>query len=296
MKVLLTGADGQVGFELLRALQFTREVIPTTSDGRTIRGVPTIKLDLSDSDDLQQKLINIDADVICNAAAFTAVDAAEQQAETANQINAQAVDVMAQHAAKKKALMVHYSTDYVFSGVGSVAWRESDPTEPKSIYGSSKLAGEQAIQASGCQYMIFRTAWIFSERRHNFLKTMLRLGSERNKLSVVNDQIGSPTWANTVALGTMLALNQPEAGIYHLTSSGYTSWYQFASAIMKQAHQLGLIEQLPKIEPINSEDYPTAAARPKNSSLDCHKFEATFNVKLPHWQNTLQLCMQRIKQ
>lgn len=295
MKVLLTGADGQVGFELLRALQFTQEVIPTTSDGRTIRGVPTIKLDLSDSDDLQQKLINIDADVICNAAAFTQVDAAEQQAETANQVNAQAVDIMAQYAAKNKALMVHYSTDYVFSGAGNVAWREHDSAEPQSVYGRSKLAGEQAIQASGCQYMIFRTAWIFSERRHNFLKTMLRLGSERNRLSVVNDQIGSPTWANTVALGTMLALHQPEAGIYHLTSSGHTSWYQFASAIITQAHRLGLIEQMPKIVPINSEDYPTAAIRPKNSILDCHKFEATFNVKLPHWQTALQLCMQRIK-
>lgn len=295
MRVLLTGADGQVGFELLRALQFTQEVIPTTSDGRTIQGVPTIKLDLSDTDDLQQKLLNINADVICNAAAFTQVDAAEEQVEQANQVNAQAVDIMAQYAAKKKALMVHYSTDYVFSGEGSISWRENDPTEPRSIYGSSKLAGEQAIQASRCQYMIFRTAWVFSERRHNFLKTMLRLGNKNNRLSVVNDQIGSPTWANTVALGTMLALNQPEEGIYHLTSSGYTTWYKFASAIITQAHQLGLIEQMPKIEPISSEDYPTAAIRPKNSVLDCHKFEATFNVKLPHWQNALQLCMQRIK-
>ncbi len=295
MKILLTGVDGQVGYELWRALQFNRDLIPTTSDGREVDGMTTIKLDLHDSADLEKKLENINADVICNAAAYTAVDQAESEPEDAFQINATAPSIMANYAKQQKALMVHYSTDYVFSGDGKVAWREHDRTGPKSVYGESKLAGEQGVIESGCQYMMFRTAWVFSERKNNFLKTMLRLAQERDTLSVVNDQTGCPTWANTIALGTMLALNQPETGLYHLTSNGSVTWAGFARRIFSQAQRLGLIDTQPEVNNITTSEYPTPAERPKNSVLDCQKFEGTYNVKMPHWQTALQLCMQRMK-
>ncbi|WP_154224659.1 dTDP-4-dehydrorhamnose reductase [Marinicella rhabdoformis] len=295
MKILLTGADGQVGYELWRALQFNREVIPTTSDGRDVDGMTTIKLDLSDSADLEKKLENINADVICNAAAYTQVDQAETDKELAFTVNSVAAEIMAKYAKAERALMVHYSTDYVFSGEGKIPWREADNTGPKGVYGESKLAGEQAIIASGCEHMMFRTAWVFAERKQNFLQTMLRLAKTKDELSVVNDQTGCPTWANTIALGTMLALNQPETGIYHLTSNGSTTWAGFARRIFSHAQRLGLLENKPEVKGITTEEYPTAATRPKNSVLDCQKFEGTFNVKLPHWQTALQLCMQRMK-
>lgn len=295
MKILLTGADGQVGYELWRALQFNREVIPTTSDGRDVDGMTTIKLDLSDSADLEKKLENINADVICNAAAFTQVDQAETEKELAFNVNSSAPEIMAKYAKAERALMVHYSTDYVFSGEGKIPWREADNTGPKGVYGESKLAGEQAIIASGCEHMMFRTAWVFAERKQNFLQTMLRLAETKDELSVVNDQTGCPTWANTIALGTMLALNQPETGLYHLTSNGSTTWAGFARRIFSHAQRLGLIENKPEVLGITTEEYPTPATRPKNSVLDCQKFEGTFNVKLPHWQTALQLCMQRMK-
>lgn len=295
MKILLTGADGQVGYELWRALQFNREVIPTTSDGREVDGMTTIKLDLSDAADLETKLENINADVICNAAAYTQVDQAESDKDKAFAINTEAPAIMSKYAKAQRALMVHYSTDYVFSGEGKVAWRENDPTGPQSVYGESKLAGEQAIFNSGCEHMMFRTAWVFAERKQNFLQTMLRLAETKDSLSIVDDQMGCPTWANTIALGTMLALNQPETGIYHLTSNGSTTWAGFAKRIFSHAQRLGLIENKPEVLGISSEEYPTSATRPKNSVLDCQKFEGTFNVKLPHWQTALQLCMQRMK-
>lgn len=295
MKVLLTGAEGQVGFELWRTLQFNREVIPTTSDGREVNGMTTIKLDLNDPDDLARKITNIKPDVICNAAAYTQVDRAETEAEMARAINTQAVENLAELAREVKALLVHYSTDYVFSGEHKFPWKENDITNPKSVYGHSKLDGERAILDSGCEHMIFRTAWVFSTRRQNFLKTMLRLAESHEQIKVVNDQQGSPTWAATIALATMLALNIPETGLYHLTSNGSTTWYGFAQRIFSQAQRIGLLENKPELIPISTKDYPTDAERPKYSVLNCQKFEGTFNVKLPHWQTTLQLCMQRMK-
>ncbi len=295
MKVLLIGAEGQVGFELWRTLQFNREVIPTTSDGREVAGMTTIKLDLSDAADIERKIDNIKPDVVCNAAAYTQVDQAESDAELAELINHQAVAVMAKAANRNKCLLIHYSTDYVFSGDHKFPWKENDVTNPKSVYGQSKLDGEQVIIESGCEYMIFRTAWVFSTRRSNFLKTMLRLAESHPQLSVVNDQQGAPTWAATIALATMLALNIPETGLYHLTSNGSTTWFGFAQRIFSQAQRIGLIENKPELSPISTKDFPTAAERPKYSVLNCQKFEGTFNVKLPHWQTTLQLCMQRMK-
>ncbi len=296
MKVLLIGADGQVGFELWRTLQFNREVIPTTSDGRDVQGMTTIKLDLSDAADIEKKIDNIKPDVVCNAAAYTQVDQAESDTEMARLINAEAVSVMAHSAKKNKCLLIHYSTDYVFSGEHKFPWKEKDVTNPKSIYGQTKLNGEQAIIGSQCEYMIFRTAWVFSNRRNNFLNTMLRLAESHPQLKVVNDQQGAPTWASTIALATMLALNIPQTGLYHLTSNGSTTWFGFAQKIFNQAERVGLIEKQPELIPISSKDFPTDAERPKYSVLNCRKFEGIFNVKLPHWQTTLQLCMQqRIK-
>ncbi len=295
MKVLLIGADGQVGFELWRTLQFNREVIPTTSDGREVNGMTTIKLDLSDAADIAKKIDNIQPDVVCNAAAFTQVDAAESSPVLAELINSEAVAVMAEAAKKNKCLLVHYSTDYVFSGDHKFPWKENDVTNPKSVYGQTKLNGEQAIIDSDCEYMIFRTAWVFSDRRQNFLKTMLRLAATHPTLKIVNDQQGSPTWASSIALATMLALNIPETGLYHLTSNGTTTWFGFAQKIFSQAQRIGLLDQQPELLPISSKEFPTEAERPKYSVLNCQKFEGTFNVKLPHWQTTLQLCMQRMK-
>lgn len=295
MKILLTGADGQVGFELWRTLQFNQEIIPTTSDGRNVAGMSTIKLDLADSDDVTQKLDAIEPDVICNAAAYTQVDKAESEPELSRRINTEAVAQMAKYCYLKRLLMVHYSTDYVFSGEHRFAWREDDVIDPQSVYGHTKADGEQAILDSGCQHMIFRTAWVYCRRRHNFLNTMLRLATEHDEIKVVNDQQGTPTWANTIALATMLALNIPESGVYHLTAGGHTTWYGFAKSIFEQAVRIGLLPKMPNLIPISSHDFPTAASRPKYSVLDCQKFSGTFNVKLPHWQTALQHCMQRIK-
>ncbi len=295
MKVLLLGAEGQVGYELWRTLQFNREVIPTTSDGREVDGMTTIKLDLADAEDIERKIDNIKPDVVCNAAAYTQVDLAESEQQQASLINCDAVAVMARAAKRNKCLLVHYSTDYVFSGEHKFPWKENDITNPKSVYGQSKLDGEQAIIDSECEYMIFRTAWVFSTRRQNFLKTMLRLAENNPQINVVNDQLGAPTWAATIALATMLALNIPETGLYHLTSNGSTTWFGFAQRIFSQAQKIGLLEDKPELVPISTKDFPTDAERPKYSVLNCQKFEGTFNVKLPHWQTTLQLCMQRMK-
>lgn len=295
MKILLTGADGQVGFELWRTLQFNREVIPTTSNGRDINGMGTIKFDMNDADDVQNKLEAIAPDVICNAAAYTAVDQAESDVDAAHRINAEAVAQMAEFCRLKKLLMIHYSTDYVFSGKDrNFPWREQDPIDPQSVYGQSKADGEQALIDSQCEHMIFRTAWVYSNRRHNFLKTMLKLGRTKDELKIVNDQQGTPTWADTIALATMLALNIPETGVYHLTAAGHTTWYGFAKHIFNQALRTGLLDSKPKLIPVSSEQFPTAASRPQYSVLDCQKFAGTFNVKLPHWQTTLQHCMQRM--
>jgi len=295
MKILLTGTDGQVGFELWRTLQFNQEIIPTTSNGRDVAGMSTIKLDLADADDVAQKLDAIEPDVICNAAAYTQVDLAENEPQTCRRINTEAVAQMAQYCRHKRLTLVHYSTDYVFSGEHRFPWRETDPINPQSVYGQTKADGEQAILDSGCDHMIFRTAWVYANRRHNFLKTMLKLAQTHDEIKVVNDQQGTPTWANTIALATMLALNIPETGIYHLTAGGHTTWYGFAKQIFEQAVRIELLPKMPRLIPISSQDFPTAATRPKYSVLDCQKFSGTFNVKLPHWQSALQHCMQRMK-
>lgn len=295
MKILLTGTDGQVGYELWRTLQHIGEVIPTTRTGKEIEGMPTIAMDLTDAEDIENKLNAIQPNIICNAAAYTAVDNAESNKELAFKINAHAPEIFAKYAVITDARIVHFSTDYVFSGFSSTPWKENDKTSPLGVYGESKLLGEQAIIDSGCQHMIFRTAWVFSYRGHNFIYSMMNLARQKDELNIVDDQIGSPTSATAIASATAMALLNPVDGLYHMTSSGKTTWHRFARRILSQAHHLGLIEKLPKINAISSSQYKTPAMRPCFSVLDCNKLNETFNIKMPNWQTSLQLCMQTIR-
>lgn len=295
MKILLTGADGQVGYELWRTLQHIGEVIPTTRLGKEIEGMPTIAMDLCNTEDIENKINTIQPDLICNAAAYTAVDNAESDKETAYKINAVAPEIFAKYAVITDTRVVHFSTDYVFSGQNKQPWKEDDECNPLGVYGETKLQGEQAIIDSGCQFMIFRTAWVFSYRGHNFVHSMINLAKQRDVLHIVDDQIGSPTSAESIATAVAMALLNPVDGIYHITSSGKTSWHRFARRIIADAFELGLLDQQPSINAIPSSQYPTPAQRPSYSVLDCNKLFETFNIKMPNWQTSLQLCMQKIR-
>ncbi len=295
MKILLTGADGQVGYELWRTLQHLGEVIPTTRNGREIEGMPTLALDLTNSADIEKKVNAIQPDLICNAAAYTAVDNAEKEIDLAYAINSEAPAIFAKYAVITDTKLVHYSTDYVFSGEASKPWKEDDFCDPQSIYGRSKLNAEQSIIDSGCQHMIFRTSWVFSDRGQNFVKSMLKLALEQNELNIVDDQVGSPTLASSLATATAMAINNPVDGLYHMTSSGKTTWCGFARRIFSQAHKMGIIPNIPIVNAITTEQYPTPATRPKYSVLDCHKLKNTFDISMPNWQTALQLCMQNIR-
>ena len=295
MKILLTGADGQVGYELWRTLQHIGEVIPTTRLGKEVEGMPTIAMDLCNTEDIENKINTIQPDLICNAAAYTAVDNAESDKETAYKINAVAPEIFAKYAVITDTRVVHFSTDYVFSGQNKQPWKEDDECNPLGVYGETKLQGEQAIIDSGCQFMIFRTAWVFSYRGHNFVHSMINLAKQRDVLHIVDDQIGSPTSAESIATAVAMALLNPVDGIYHITSSGKTSWHRFARRIIADAFELGLLDQQPSINAIPSSQYPTPAQRPSYSVLDCSKLFETFNIKMPNWQTSLQLCMQKIR-
>jgi dTDP-4-dehydrorhamnose reductase len=229
--------------------------------------------------------------VIVNAAAYTTVDRAESEPEQAYRINAAAPEVLADEAEKIGAWLVHYSTDYVFDGGGDRPWRETDATGPLNIYGASKLQGEEAVRGSGCRHLIFRTSWVYAARGHNFIKTILRLGRERERLEIVDDQIGSPTGAELLADVTAhairFAMQRPEAsGLYHVAAAGEVSWRGYGQFLITLARTLGADIKVPSdaIIPIASEAFPTPASRPKNSRLDTAKFLGTFQVHLPHWQ------------
>lgn len=295
MKILLTGADGQVGYELWRTLQHLGEVIPTTRNGREIDGMPTLALDITKAADIEKKINAIQPDLVCNAAAYTAVDNAENDQDMAYTINAEAPAIFAKYAVITDTRLVHYSTDYVFSGNGSKPWTEDDFCDPQSIYGRTKLQAEQSIIDSGCKHMIFRTSWVFSDRGQNFVKSMLRLAQEKPELNIVDDQVGSPTLASSLAMATALTLTKPVDGLYHMTSSGKTSWCGFARRIFSQAKKLDIIPNTPIVNSITTDQYPTAATRPKYSVLDCNKLRNTFDINMPNWQTALQLCMQNIR-
>lgn len=290
MRILLLGANGQVGFALHRSLVAHGEVVPTTRSGRlpgSNAACETADLDRPDS--LAGLVARTSPDIVINAAAYTAVDRAESEPEAAHRANAESVAALARACASRDIPLVHYSTDYVFPGDSSRPWREDDPTAPLGVYGASKLAGEEAIRDSGCRHLIFRTAWVYGARGHNFLRSMLRLGAERDELGVVADQVGSPTPAAWIAQATALALARlgDQNGTWHLVAGGETSWHGFAEAIFEAAVQSGLLERAPSTRPITSAEYPTPARRPAYSRLDTGKLERDFGIQLPDWREGL---------
>lgn len=287
MKILLLGQHGQVSQELQRALQGTGEL---TVLGRE-------QLDLAKPELIRQQVQRLRPELIINAAAHTAVDQAESELELAFAINATAPGMLAEAAAELGVPLIHYSTDYVFDGSKAEPYRESDATNPLSVYGRSKLAGEQAIQTVGGMHLILRTSWVYSQHGKNFLLTMQRLLQERESLSVVADQIGAPTWAGTIAQTTAQLIEQWRTGqagpwgVYHLTAQGETSWFGFASAIAAHLRSQG--KSVATLQPIPSSAYPTPAQRPLNSRLDCSRLQQDWQVQLPDWQAALEQCLAR---
>lgn len=287
MRTLLLGANGQVGFALHRSLVAHGEVVPTTRSGKLPGSNAACEsADLDRPDSLAGLVARISPDIVINAAAYTAVDKAESEPEAAHRANAESVGALARACASQGIPLVHYSTDYVFPGDASRPWREDDPTAPLGVYGASKLAGEEAIRDSGCRHLIFRTAWVYGARGHNFLRSMLRLGAERDELRVVADQIGSPTPAAWIAQATALALARlgERNGTWNLVAGGQTSWHGFAEAIFQAAVQSGLLERAPSTLPIASSEYPTPARRPAYSKLDPGRLERDFAIRLPDWR------------
>lgn len=289
MKILLFGKNGQVGWELQRSLAPLGELVALDrAGGQGLGG------DLSDLESLERTVRAVQPQVIVNAAAYTAVDRAETDTAAARRINAEAPGVLARAAAQQGALLVHYSTDYVFDGSGGRPWREDDATAPLSVYGQTKLEGEQAIQASACRHLIFRTSWVYAARGSNFAKTMLRLATERDELKVIDDQIGAPTGADLLADVTAHAAYQvmrqavpAEAlGIHHLTAAGVASWFDYARFVLAHAQASGRVLKVgaQQVQAVPSNAYPTPARRPLNSRLDCTRLQETFKLTLPPWQ------------
>ena len=271
MRILLTGRNGQVGWELQKALAPLGEL---TALGRA-------ELDLRDAGRIREAVRASNADAIVNAAAYTAVDKAESEREAAFAVNATAPGVLAEEAKRSGALLVHYSTDYVFDGAKPAPYVEEDEPNPINVYGASKLAGERAIVGSGCRYLILRTSWVYGPRGANFYLTMLRLARERPELRVVDDQEGAPTSSLAIARATAQLLRPGAHGLYHLSAAGRTSWCGFARAILGRA---GLATP---VVAIRTEDYPAPAKRPRNSRLDCSRLRADFGVALAPWEEGL---------
>ncbi len=293
-KVLIFGKNGQVGWELNRSLQPLGEIVAVDAD--EVGFTDTAKL---------RGIIRVEApDIICNAVAYTAVDKAEEDEDLALIINGMAPGIIAEEAKKLDALMIHYSTDYVFDGTKTSPYLEIDEPNPINVYGRTKRAGELAVQAAGCDYLTLRTSWVYTSRAHNFLLTMLKLVQEREELSVVADQIGAPTSARLIADVTLLciqhALKERSAGVfasdlYHLAASGSTSWHGFTEEIASLASKrLSLPLVIRDIKAIPTSDYPTPATRPMNSQLDLTKLESAFTIELPDWKNMLKLCIEEL--
>ena len=286
MTVLVLGGNGQVGQELLRALVPLGKVVATTRSGQLPDGSACETADFGQPDSLPALLDRVQPSLVVNAAAYTAVDRAEQDADAAFAANAQAPGVIARWCAAHGVPFVHYSTDYVFDGQGSAPYREDEPTAPLGVYGTSKRDGEDAVRAAGGRHLIFRTAWVYASHGANFLRTMLRVGAERDVLRVVADQIGTPTPAALIADVTarILRADDTRSGTWHLTATGETSWHGFAQAIFDGAVARGLIARAPTVEAITTADYPTPAQRPAYSRLDVTTLEHDFGIALPTWQ------------
>ncbi|ABA22962.1 dTDP-4-dehydrorhamnose reductase [Trichormus variabilis ATCC 29413] len=283
--ILLIGGNGQVGQEIHQILAPKYKVISAARP----------RIDLTQADSLRQIIQEVQPQIIINAAAYTAVDKAETEPEIATAINATAPQIIAEESQKLGSFLIHISTDYVFDGQQSHPYQETDPTNPLSVYGKTKLAGEIAIQQTHPQHLILRTAWVYgSFGKSNFVKTMLRLGAERQEIRVVKDQIGSPTWAQDIADTIAQVIPQiPEiSGTYHYTNTGVISWYDFAVAIFAESQKLGFPLTVQQIIPITTAEYPTLAPRPAYSVLACEKMSQVLGTAPPHWQERLRLMLQ----
>ncbi|CEP36888.1 dTDP-4-dehydrorhamnose reductase subunit,NAD(P)-binding, of dTDP-L-rhamnose synthase [Halomonas sp. R57-5] len=295
LTILITGGNGQVGFELRRQLATLGEILAPNR----------AKLDLADTDAVSAYLDQHQPDLIVNAAAYTAVDNAESDQAMATRLNAEVPAQLAEYCQQRGSWLIHYSSDYVYNGEGIAPWQENDATGPCNAYGATKLAGDEAVANSGCKHLIFRTSWVYSAFGKSFLGTMLRLGAERPALSIVSDQMGAPTPARLIALVTQQALatlNNPKtandlaSGVYHLAPRGETSWHGFACEIFQVAKQaeLPLAISPEGVSAIPTADYPTPAARPLNSRLAVEKLEAALGIQMPTWQSQLALTVEEI--
>ena len=292
MRILLTGKNGQVGSELNKILSQFGEVIAT---GRN-------EMNLADPSQIRRVVQQIKPKLIINAGAYTAVDKAESDQELAKAVNGIAPKILAEEAKNNDALLIHYSTDYSYNGeMSHRPYLESDSPSPNSVYGKTKLQGDQAIEKSGVSHLIFRTGWVYSKRGESFLRTILKLAKEKNELRVVNDQTGTPTWCRSIAEATCKSIKNilekregslsktaaSISGVYHMTCQGETSWHGFAQAILELTYP----ENMPKLFAISTKEYPTAAIRPPYSVLSNIKLQKTFGVKLPHWEHALKQCL-----
>ncbi|MCX7512880.1 dTDP-4-dehydrorhamnose reductase [Frateuria sp. STR12] len=304
MKILLLGANGQLGRAFMEdgGLAAHGTLVPATRDGTLWNDERGEVADLA-GPDLERLLERIHPDVIVNAAAYTAVDRAEQDEALATRVNGDAVGVLAAWAAAHGALVLHYSTDYVFGGDATTPYPVDAPTGPLGAYGRSKLAGEEALRTSGADHLILRTAWVYAPHGHNFLRTMLRLGAERDELRVVADQYGAPTSTALIVRASVALLERwfaepgardPLRGTHHVVASGHTSWHGFASAIFDEAHARGLLARKPRVLPIATTDYPTLARRPAWSVLDNTGLGRLLGSPLPDWQEGLHEVMDRL--
>ena len=295
MNIFITGGSGQVGFELRRQLATLGDILAPNR----------AELDLADSKAVDAYLEQHRPDVVINAAAYTAVDNAESDQPMALRVNAELPAQLAEYCQKRSIWLMHYSSDYVYTGEGTTPWQEGDAAGPCNAYGASKLAGDEAVANSGCQHLIFRTSWVYSAFGKSFLATMLRLGAERSALSIVSDQVGAPTPARLIALVTQQALaklqsqqtaNTLVSGVYHLAPKGATSWHGFACEIFKVAKEAGLpLVITPEcVAAIPTTEYPTPAARPLNSRLTVEKLETALGIKMPNWQSQLALTVEEI--
>ena len=295
MRLLVVGANGQVGHELLRSLALLGEVVATTRSGALDHARSCEALDLAELDAVVPLVERVRPDAVVNAAAYTAVDRAEDDADAAFRVNGEAPGRIAAACAALGVPLVHYSTDYVFDGQGTRPYRDGDATAPIGVYGASKLAGEAAIASSHATHLVLRTAWVYGRYGQNFLRTMLRVGTERDELRVVADQRGCPTPAWLIADVTASILRQgiAESGVRHLVASGETTWHGFAEAIFDEALAQGVITRRPRVAAIATADYPTRAARPAYSVLDTSRLRAEYGVDLPDWRRALQQTFAR---